>query len=144
MHRRPLYLACLTVVLSAPMAEAQQDSIADFMFQRLDSDASGTISQAEIVAAKERQFARADSDGDGRVTEAELAVIRERLARIARLGGDALSERAMRLDRDGDKAVSLAEYTATSPFFALVDVDGDGALSRAEIDRARAALSPQP
>ncbi|WP_309665721.1 hypothetical protein [Tabrizicola sp.] len=144
MHRRPLSLACLTVILLAPMAEAQQDGITDFMFQRLDSDASGDISQAEIAAAKERQFAGADSDSDGRVTEAELAAVRERLARFARIGGDVLSERAMRLDRDGDRAVSLAEYTAASPFFALVDVDGDGALSRAELDRARAALSPQP
>jgi hypothetical protein len=144
MRARTLPLAFLTLVALAPLAEAQQIAIAEMIFDRLDNDASGDVSLEELRSAKERQFARADSDDDGRVTEAELAAIEERMARFARMGGDALRERALRLDRDGDGALSRDEYTATSPILTLIDADGNGAISRAEFDRARAAFSPQP
>jgi Ca2+-binding EF-hand superfamily protein len=78
------------------------------------------------------------------VSAAELDAVRERMARMARLGGDALTERAGRLDRDGDGSLSLAEFTVTSPILTLIDADGNGAISRAELDRARAAFSRQP
>ncbi|MGL4235643.1 EF-hand domain-containing protein [Tabrizicola sp.] len=139
-----LSLALPPLMLLAPMASAQDNQIIGMIFDRLDSDGSGDVSQAEITAAKERQFAKADTDGNGLVTEAELAAVQDRMARLARLGSDGLAERARRLDQDGDKAVSLAEYTATSPILTLIDADGNGAISRAELDRARAAFPQQP
>jgi EF hand len=142
MRARSLPLALLALMVLAPMAGAQQDAIAGMIFDHLDSDASGEVSTAELNATKERQFARADGDGDGLVTEAELAAVQNRLARFARMGGDALSERALRLD--SDNALSLAEYTAASPILSLIDADGNGAISRAEFDRARAAFFSQP
>ncbi len=139
-----LPLAFVALMMLAPGAKADQHRLAGTVFTRLDVNGSGDVSLDEVIAAKERQFSRADRDGDGRVTEAELAAIGEWLARFARMGGHALAERALRLDRDGDKALSLAEYTAKSPLFILIDADGSGAISRAEFDRARAAFSSQP
>lgn len=102
------------------------------------------MSQPEIAAAREAQFARIDSDGDGRLSPGELSAMEESLSRFARLAELSLAERTARLDRDGDGFVSQEEYTRPSPFFTLIDADGNGALSRAEIDRARAAFSDQP
>ena len=70
--------------------------------------------------------------------------MRDRLSRFAHLAELSLAERAAKLDGDGDTYVSEAEYTQPSPFFTLVDADGNGALSRAEIDRARAAVTQTP
>lgn len=142
--KRLFPLAALAGLVIASSAAAQDSRFAEVIFDRMDVDANGEISTAEMVAAKERQFGQADADGDGLVTAAELAAVGERIERLSRLGSDALSERALRLDRDGDSALSLAEYTGTSPFFTLIDADGNGAISRAEFDRARAAFTPQP
>lgn len=137
MKRPARFLAPLlvTATLASP-ALAQSAPGLDILFARLDADADGRISQAEVTAAKTRQFARADRDGDGQMTAEELAAIQARLARLQ----DAMAGAADRMDTDADGALTLAEYTARAPLFALLDIDGDGALSRAEADRAHAIL----
>lgn len=132
----------LPLILASHGVMAQDGTGSSLIFGRLDADQSGDVTEAEIVAAKERQFARMDADGDGRLTEAELTAMRDRLARLARLGGEAMTARALRLDRDGDGALSQAEFTATSPILTLIDADENGAISRGELDHARAAFSP--
>lgn len=129
----PLFLAA---TLAAPALAQTPGAGLDMLFARLDADADGRISQAEVTAAKARQFARADRNGDGQVTPEELALIQARLDRAQ----DAMAGAADRLDTDGNGSLSLTEFTARAPMFALLDIDGDGALSRAEADRARTIL----
>lgn len=133
---RFLALLLLAATLGAPALAQTLGADLDLVFKRLDADANGRISQAEVTAAKSRQFARADRDGDGQVTPDERAAIRARLDR----GQGAMDGAAERLDTDGSGSLSLSEFTARAPMFALLDIDGDGALSRAEAERARAIL----
>lgn len=129
----PLLLAA---TLAAPAFAQTPGAGLDFLFARLDTDADGRISQSEMTTTKSRQFARADRNGDGQVSAEELAAIRARLDRAQ----DAMAGAADRLDTDRNGALSLTGFTARAPMFALLDIDGDGALSRAEAERARAIL----
>jgi Ca2+-binding EF-hand superfamily protein len=122
-----------------PAAAAAQDGA--LLFQYLDTDGDGRISEAERRAAQAAQFARADRNGDGRLDAAEIAAMRDRLARFTAAADAGIAEMAERRDRDRDGALSLEEYTATGPLWALADTDGDGAISRAEFDRVRALLA---
>jgi Ca2+-binding EF-hand superfamily protein len=67
------------------------------MFQRLDTDGSGTVSRAEVRAGQGRIFARLDSDGDGTISRQEFEVMANR--------------RFAKFDLDGDGEISLDEVT---------------------------------
>jgi hypothetical protein len=41
------------------------------MFQKLDTDGSGTVSLEEVRASQDRRFARLDTDGDGIISRQE-------------------------------------------------------------------------
>jgi EF hand len=117
---------------------AGREAMAGVIFARLDANGDGQVTRDEAVAMKEKSFARADKNGDGRLDTEELDRAQARLAKVSEF---AMTERVMRLDSDGDNALSLAEYTAATPFFTLIDADGNGAISQAEFDRARAAFA---
>jgi Ca2+-binding EF-hand superfamily protein len=134
-------LLLLSLGLAAP-AFAQDGRGMELMFTRLDADGNGEVSLEEITEARSQQFQRSDADGDGRVTLAELTAMQERIARLVTLPGAAPAERLRRQDLDGDGSLSVTEFTAPPPLFDLIDADGNGAISRAELDRARAALIP--
>lgn len=137
---RRLAAAAVAALLAAPAlaqsAPAQSAPPPGPFFARFDADGDGRITRAEMTAARTRQFERADRNGDGQISADELAAIQARLARAQ----DALAGAAARLDRDGSGSLDLAEFTAEAPLFALLDIDGDGALSAAEAGRARAIL----
>jgi Ca2+-binding EF-hand superfamily protein len=117
------------------------DAMATAVFSRLDADKDGSITTAEMTAHKAAQFARADRDNNGVVDAVEMATIRDRIAKLAATATAAGDLGLSRMDRDGDGALSLTEYTARAPLFVLMDGNGDGAVSRDEFDRARAAFA---
>ncbi len=129
------------IALAAMAQTAGSDAIAAAIFERLDADKDGQISTAEMTTHKAAQFAKADGDDNGLVDAAELLAIRDRMAKMVAKSGTPATASLTKLDRDGDNALSLAEYTAQTPIFTLLDADGDGAISRAEFDRARAAFA---
>ncbi len=65
------------------------------MFQKLDTDSSGTVSQAEARAGQGRMFARLDTDGDGAISREEFQATADRRFAI--------------FDLDSDGEVSLGE-----------------------------------
>ena len=105
-----------------------------------DTDGDGAVTLAELQEARrqvtERQFAELDSNGDGVLTQDEMRVRRAGGGRSSGMHARALD----RLDTDGDDAISLAELQAMRPEatgerFAALDGNGDGLLTRDELQR---------
>ncbi|WCT73425.1 EF-hand domain-containing protein [Sphingomonas naphthae] len=61
------------------------------MFDRIDADKDGKVTEAEAVAAARARFAKIDTDGDGKLSEAERMAARPMQVHIMRrdLRGDA-------------------------------------------------------
>lgn len=124
------------------------------MFERLDSDKDGLITEAEIAAAAAARFAEADSDGDGFLSAEELAAHAQARRGTAEadhaakgangamgaMGAERQARLMDRLDTDKDGRLSPEEVAAQGPSQRLqrmlerLDSDGDGAISRAEAE----------
>jgi hypothetical protein len=156
----PVALAGVEVALAKRMQRDMGDVSAEAMTLILGYGADGGIDRAGIETwlAVERAVARAqvmrrmveaDLNADGTVAAAEIAVI----AAAAEAGVRGRIMQNHRLaDADGDGAVSAAEAAARAEAFAMervsegdaaramalmgLDMDGDGRLTLAEVDKA--------
>ena len=94
------------------------------MFDSIDADGDGTLTQAEIDKARNDRHAVHDADGDGNLSLEEFAGLWHETTRP-------LTVRVFQmLDTDGDAVVTRAEYDR--PLAGIVewlDRDGDGGLS---------------
>jgi Ca2+-binding EF-hand superfamily protein len=132
------------------------------VFNDLDQDANGMISQAEAAQepALARAFARLDTNRDGNLSPKEYQAATLNVARgmnfeqvdhnrdgvISKQEADAtplsLREAFDRVDADGDDNISPVEYQAAttnllqSANFQDLDTDGDGVLSKDETAKA--------
>ena len=107
-------------------------SFATDMFDSVDADGDGKLSQAEIDQAREALHAAHDADGDGSLGLEEFAGLWQETTRP-------LTVRAFQmLDTDGDAVVTREEYDR--PLARIVerfDRNGDGALSMSDRWRGR-------
>jgi Ca2+-binding EF-hand superfamily protein len=103
------------------------------MFDAIDADKDGKVTQAEIDAHRTARVTAADANGDGLMSAEELSAMR--LAEMTERAKAQAAEMITRLDSDGDDLLSAAEM-ATRPAsgkpFDRADADGDGAISREE------------
>ena len=94
------------------------------MFDAVDADGDGKLTQAEIDKLRNDRHAAHDADGDGNLSLEEFAGLWHETTRP-------LTVRAFQmLDADGDAVVTRAEYDR--PLASVVerlDRDGDGSLS---------------
>ena len=94
------------------------------MFDAIDADGDGKLTQAEIDRVRNARHAAHDGNGDGNLSLDEFAGLWHETTRP-------LTVRAFQaLDTDGDALLTRAEYDR--PLAAIVehlDRDGDGALS---------------
>ena len=94
------------------------------LFDAVDADGDGKLTQAEIDRLRNDRHAAHDTDGDGNLSLEEFAALWHETTRP-------LTVRAFQmLDTDGDAVVTRAEYDR--PLAGIVerlDRDGDGGLS---------------
>jgi Ca2+-binding EF-hand superfamily protein len=96
------------------------------VFARLDLNRDGSISFAELVAARRAVFERLDTNHDGSLSRAEFVVT-----------GAARARRFAELDRNRDGRISLEEYLSDGRArFRAADTNRDGRLSREEFAKA--------
>ncbi|MGB0922404.1 MAG: EF-hand domain-containing protein [Alphaproteobacteria bacterium] len=97
-------------------------------FDEIDADSDGKITQDEVKAHHAARRAAADKDGDGKLSKAEFLAKAQKKA----------ERKFARMDKNDDGFISSDEkrkrHHGKHDYFAKLDKDGDGALTKAEIE----------
>ncbi|MGF1549245.1 MAG: EF-hand domain-containing protein [Sphingomonadaceae bacterium] len=113
------------------ITRAEVAAAASTGFARMDADSDGYITDTDRAAIRKRRmeerFAKADADSDGRVSRAEFKAALEAAA--------ANRKRPARRGKRGGDPAQFAER-----IFGFVDGNGDGYLTRAEMETAAANM----
>jgi Ca2+-binding EF-hand superfamily protein len=109
------------------------------VFAKLDSNADGKITLAEIQSKAEKRFLKLDGDNNGEVTTAEIdAALQKALENRRRLI-------LKRMDADGNGTVSKAELDQfIIKLIETADADSDGGVTRDEARNFRVAKFRKP
>ena len=127
-------MSVLTLAIAAPVsAQPFSGGLA-----RADINQDGALSRDEANQARREMFARLDSNADGQISTAELKATQQRIAAVSRMIDSAIVLRSQRMDSDGDGALSMQEFMAQNSIFDRLDEDGDGVASADEIAKMRA------
>lgn len=104
------------------------------MFDQIDTDADGEVTEAELAAHKAAEFAAADTNSDGSLGADEIAA--RHLAKVAEKADDRAAQMIEHRDSDGDGVLSMAEVGEgpAQRHFSSLDADGNGAISKAEVE----------
>ena len=126
------------------------------LYNNLDTDGDGTVSQAEFVSARPddvteematQLYSSLDTDSSGTLSESEFAVMANNNASSGSAGSISsdtlISALYDNLDTDGDGTISQAEFLAARPddvseematqLYSSLDTDSSGALSSSEV-----------
>lgn len=109
-------------------------------FEELDADKDGSVTQEEMMARAKGRFASVDTDGDGKITLEEMQ------AQARQRADDMAAQMLKRMDQNEDGVLSFDEMpgqrreSRMERMFAGADADGDGSLSKEELDRARQSM----
>lgn len=108
-------------------------------FDQFDADKDGKVTEAEVAAFRTNMVANADADKDGLLSVAELTAHEVRM--IEAMAAEHAARRIAEQDANGDGKLSAEEMLAAplpTAIFDKMDADGDGAVTKAEFDEARA------
>lgn len=111
-------------------------------FDEIDADKDGKVTQAELEAHRAARFTAADTNGDGALDAAELDafVLAEMQARAA----DRSARMLERMDANADGKLGADELPGgqgDGRGFAMVDADGDGAITKVEAEAAMTKMA---
>ena len=110
------------------------------MFDRTDTDKSGTLSEAEVLASAEKMFERRDSNKDGVIDTADARPGKGKWHH-GKHGEKRAEQMLKRLDTDKDGKISKDEMLArATQTFHRLDADGNGKVTKAEVDAKREAF----
>lgn len=102
------------------------------LFQRLDTNADGKITQDEIAAGRNTRFAAMDQNGDGKITQEEFQA-------APRPGkqGPRMQQMFQRADTNGDGVLTRDEFDRKADLrLKSLDLNGDGVVTRDEAQQA--------
>jgi Ca2+-binding EF-hand superfamily protein len=149
MKHRILMTALAAGLVGIGSAHAKPMHDADQLFDALDADGNGSLSQPELSnmrqAMAKLRFESADTNGDGQIDKDEfMAKSEERAERMFEhmdANGDGhLDANEARPPhhgkRDGDHAKHTKDNAKRGDLFKKMDSDGDGSVSREEFDQA--------
>ena len=124
--------AFATVFTFAGSAQAQDKGQPSKLFERLDANRDGKITNEEMVVLTSQRFTRIDVDNDGNITAVELQA-------KMKTNAEKRSKRVMkRADSNGDGMITREEFLAQAEKrFARVDTDKNGAISMEELEVVR-------
>ncbi|MGF1526454.1 MAG: EF-hand domain-containing protein [Candidatus Competibacterales bacterium] len=129
-------LLCLTLVPSSAIAQGELDP--EQLFARGDLDGNGQVTRQEVIALRHSAAVRLDRNGDGRFDEADAPRFGAFKARYHQV----LAQLQRQFDANGDGAVTTAEFiNGPTTAFDLADTNGDGRLTRQEVNAAKARHS---
>jgi len=99
-----------------------------WLFQEMDANKDGKVTQAEIDAFEAARAAEIDANHDGKITADEIQAFREK-QRAKRQAAE-----LARMDTNGDGVVSVEEYEAAQTWrLARMDRNGDGVIDRGDM-----------
>ncbi|WP_417523201.1 EF-hand domain-containing protein [Marinovum sp.] len=128
-------------------------------FNMVDTNGDGELSADELKAGadarREARFARMverlDTDGNGTISAAEMEAGKDGMRKGGKMGKDHARDGKARgdkehagKDRGGKRGDDTRQGRGDDRFdrmFALIDTDGDGAVSKAEFDSAKERLA---
>ncbi|MBS0564472.1 MAG: calcium-binding protein [Proteobacteria bacterium] len=134
--RLPAALLCAAFL--APGA-ATAAAVMPNILAQADANGDGAVSKAEMDAFLKTEFAQMDTNHDGFVSDDEMKAFI--LAKMAARAGEMADRRIKADDSNGDGRLTLAELEGDrrlSRMFARLDRDGDGTISRDEMENSRA------
>ncbi|MFO8046520.1 MAG: hypothetical protein R6U30_11720 [Halomonas sp.] len=109
-------------------------------FPRLDTNSDGAVTRAEVDGIRDAVFSRLDRNGDGMISTDELQAAQDMIALRAEMRQLRLAKAAAWRDVDGDGSISRAEMDFGPDLFGIVDIDGDDRLDAEELRRVRTLL----
>lgn len=135
-------MALLGAAFTGSVATAQEGPGSDRrsmlfeMFDGIDLNADGKLSQEELVSHRTAMFVAADANADGALDQKELAA--RQLARFSERLEDRTARMIETRDDNGDGMLQPAEMEEgrIERLFARIDTDNDGAISKAEAEDA--------
>jgi len=108
------------------------------VFEKLDADASGTLSQDEAKGPLAKNFDKIDADSDGEITRQELAKAGKAMQQRRKKDAEASGSRFQEMDADNSGTISKSEAgERLLERFDQIDENGDGELSKEEMQAAR-------
>jgi len=116
------------------------------MFDSMDADGDGRVSEAEHADGARKMFATMDANGDGRVTATEMTAAHEKVTGKRTTKDDLpATEKIAAIDTNGDGVLSAEEHEAGSKLmFERMDADHDGFLTWSEFSAGHASLTRKP
>lgn len=135
MRRTMAAAAGLTLSMAMSPAWAQGAGRGLDILAAMDANGDGAVTRAEARAARETLFQRLDADDDGLVSQTEREAMRQGQRQG---GGRGMGANA---DADGDGSISRAEFlNQRYRGFDRADTNADGTVSAEEIAALRSRL----
>ena len=146
----PAVFAMAAVITVSATAKANENALADQLFQQLDRDRNGVVSANEFAVTRRIDFSRLDKNRDGFIERREFVDLRSprggKASERARRVRELRARRFRALDADRDGRVSRSEYVGFGrKLFARLDGNGDKRVTRKEARlslRGNAGSSP--
>lgn len=132
-----IVLTLSALSLSALAAPPQGKPHAGHFFQKMDKNGDGKITTEEVTALSDEHFNRLDTNGDGVVTREESEAAHQKMREeFAKRHAEKKQKRAPEGKEKRERTHRGPAQGPRGDFFAKLDKDGDGKITREESRQA--------